>query len=118
MLDLIPFAGARWKMANLQPQFQPVRQALQGHFPQTATVTVAATTVRRDHQFPGPRKAFATHIFIPTPDAVGCEIGGVMINANADPALIVGHVVNTVGNGLAESFVLEIMDANFLGIAL
>jgi streptogramin lyase len=28
MLDLVPLAGARWKMANLQPQFQPVRQAL------------------------------------------------------------------------------------------
>src|SRR5438105_3237977 len=118
MLDLVPLAGARWKMTNLQPQFQPVRQVLQCHFPQTASVTVAATTVRRDHQFPGPRKALATHIFIPPPDALGCEIGSVMINADADPALIVGHVVDTIGNGLAQLLVLEIMDAHLLGSAL
>src|SRR6266403_2316087 len=117
MLDLVPLAGARWKMTNLQLQFQAVRQALQCHFPQTATVTIATATVRRDHQFPGPRKTLATHIFIPTPDAVGCEIGGVMINADADPALIIGHVVDTVGNGLAQLLVLEVMDANLLGSA-
>src|SRR5258708_6114802 len=105
-------------MTNLQLQFQSVRQALQGHLPQTATVTVAAATVRGDHQFPGPRKTLATHIFIPAPDAVGCEIGGVMIDADADPALIVGHVVDTVGNGLAQLLVLEIMDANLLGSTL
>src|SRR5438132_8448488 len=118
MLDLVPLAGAWWKMTDLQLQFQPVRQALQSHFPQTTTVTIAAATVRRDHQFPGPGKAFAAHIFIPAADAVGCEIGCVVVNADADPALIVGHVVDTVGNGLALLLVLEIMDAHLLGSAL
>src|SRR5438132_8976627 len=41
-----------------------------------------------------------------------------MINADADPALIVGHVVDTIGNGLAQLLVLEIMDAHLLGSAL
>src|SRR5260370_8298010 len=98
MLDLVPLARARWKMTTPQLQLQSVRQSLQSHFPQTATVAVAAAAVRRDHQFPSPRKALATHTLIPPANAVGREIGGVMIDADAYPAFIVGHVINTVGN--------------------
>src|SRR6516165_2063799 len=99
MLDLVPLARARWKMTHFQPYLQLVRQALQRHFPQAAAVTIAATAVGRDHQFPGARKTPAAHIFIPTPDAVGCEVGGVVINADTHPALVVGYIVDAVGNG-------------------
>src|SRR5689334_10909386 len=93
MLDFVPLARARWKMANLQLQVQVVRQFLQRHLPQTAPAAIAAATVRRDHQFVGTRKALSTHVLPPAPDAVGCEMSGIMIDADADPALVVGQVV-------------------------
>src|ERR1700730_7363823 len=113
-----PIARDGWKMTNLERQVQSICQALQSHFPQSATIAIAAAAVRRDHQFLGPRKALATHVFVPAADAVGREMGCIMINADADPALIVGHVINTVGNGFAQVLVLEIMDTNPLRIFL
>ena len=40
------------------------------------------------------------------------------MNPHADPTLIVGEVVNAVGNGFAQVRILEIVNADFLGFAL
>ena len=42
MLDLVPLAGARWKMTHTDCHSQFVRQALQGGFPQAAATAVTA----------------------------------------------------------------------------
>src|ERR1700677_845962 len=118
MLDLVPFAGTRWKMTNAQLQLQSVCQTLQSYFPQSASTTVAAATVRRDHQFTGAGKALAAHVFVPTMDTVGCKLSGVVIDADAHPALIVGHIVNSIRNGLTQILVFKVMNANFLGVIL
>src|ERR1700693_4252842 len=98
MLDLVPFAGARLKMANFQLQVQSVCQTLQGHFPQTATVTVAAAAVSGDHQFARTRTTLVAHVLVPTANAVGRKVSGVMIDPDADPAFVVGHIINPVRN--------------------
>lgn len=41
-----------------------------------------------------------------------------MIDTNTNPSLVVGHVVNTVRNRLAQVLVFEIVDPNLLGITL
>src|ERR1700691_5255153 len=118
MFDFVPLAGPRWKMAYLELEVQWIRQFLQRYFPQTAAVVVAATSIGRDHQFAGPRKTPLTHFLPPLPDAVGRKFGGGMIDADADPTLVMGHVINAMRNGLAQLLVLEIMDTSWLGIAL
>jgi hypothetical protein len=101
-------------MAHLQLEVQLIRQILQSHFPQTAAVVIAAAAIGCDHQFAGSRKAPLAHFVPPLADAVRREMGRVMIDANADPALVVGHVINTMRNGLAQILVLEIMDTSWL----
>src|SRR5690349_5103888 len=93
MFNFVPFTGPRWKMAHFQLEAQLIRQILQSHLPQAAAVIVAATSVGCDHQFAGARKALLAHFFPPTANAVGREISRVMIDADADPTLIVSHVV-------------------------
>src|ERR1700758_912889 len=105
MFDFVPLAGARWKMAHPQLEIQFIRQVLQSHFPQSATVIITAAAIGRNHQFTGSRKALLAHSLPPLPDAVGREMGRVMIDTDADPTLIVGHVVDTVRYSLAQLLV-------------
>ena len=48
MLNLVPLAGAGWKVADLDRNTQPIGQVLQRHLPQSAAATVAAAAVGRD----------------------------------------------------------------------
>ena len=51
MLDLVPFARSRRKVADAQTQSRSVRQLLQSNLPQPAAATVAPTAIGRDQQF-------------------------------------------------------------------
>ncbi len=46
MFDLIPFAGARWIVANFDDEAGLVGKLLQFQFPEAASGTVATSTVR------------------------------------------------------------------------
>ena len=41
-----------------------------------------------------------------------------MIDANTDPAAVGHHVINSIGDGLTQLLVEEIMDLHLLGLAL
>src|ERR1700722_16440104 len=98
MLDLVPFAGARRKMTHPQFQVDPVRQRLQCYLPQPRPTTIAAPAVGGDQQLAGAWKPLTAHALPPTPYRPRREVGRVVINAHADPTLIVGHIVDAVGN--------------------
>src|SRR5207245_7909185 len=108
----------RWEMAYPQFQLDLVGHLLQRHLPKPRPITVAATAVGGDQQFAGAPKALTAHALPPTPDRPRREVGRVVMNLHADPALVVGQVVNAVGNGFAQGRVLEIVNADFLGFAL
>lgn len=46
------------------------------------------------------------------------EIGGVVVDSYAHPAVVLLHVVNTVGNDLAKFLVREVVRVDLLGVAL
>ena len=62
--------------------------------------------------------ALAAHALPPAADAFDGEGGGVVIDADADPALVGGDVVDAVGNGPAVGRDHEVVHAHFLGLAL
>ena len=62
--------------------------------------------------------AFAAHAPPPAADAFDGEGGGVVIEADTDPALVGGDVVDAVGNGLAISHDHEVVHAHLFGLAL
>src|SRR5437588_9502267 len=103
MFDLVPFAGSWGKMANAQSQAQVIGKLLQGHFPQSRTVAVAAASVRGDQEFARPRKTFRPHVLPPTLNRSGGKLSRVTMNANADPALIVRQIINSIANGFPQS---------------
>src|SRR5437016_14429440 len=118
MLNLVPLAGTRWEMANMNPQTQVIRQILQGHFPQPTTTAVAAAAICCDQQLAGRSIARAAHFDPPSSDRFSRESCRIVINADAHPPLIFRDVVDTVWNGLAEILIHEVMNTNFLRAAL
>src|SRR5450759_2819555 len=93
MLDLVPFAGARRKVAHRDLETGFVGELLYLHFPQTESCSVTTTRVRRNQQLTGFGISFPTHPAPPTADALDREGCRIMINANAHPAFVAGLVV-------------------------
>ena len=66
MLNLVPLAGSRWKVTDLQLHSQFVRQSLQRFLPQSIATTVTASAIRGNHQFGRTWKPRGAH-FVPPP---------------------------------------------------
>src|ERR1039457_3316884 len=58
VLDLVPLAGARWKVADGKRQAAFIRETLQLQFPESQPPTVAAPAIGGDQQCPGARIKF------------------------------------------------------------
>jgi PKD repeat protein len=117
VLDLVPLAGAWRKMADYQPHAHVVRQALQTDLPEPAPRTVAAA-VSSDQQFAGVPETSATHTCPPATDAVGGELRRVVVNADADPSLVIADVVDAIGDHLAQCLIHKVMHPDRLRLAL
>src|SRR6266446_6659485 len=118
VFDFVPFAGARWEVANLQPQAQIVSQPLQGNLPQPVAAAVTAAAVGRDHQLCRPRKPPRPH-FLPPPPNAGCgELRRVMIDPHAHPALVARQIVNPVRNRFSQLLFGKVMHLHFHRLAL
>ena len=100
MLDLVPFACARRKMAD--HELQLVSQFLQRHFPESRARTVAAAAVGRDQHLLRLREWFLAHLPPPTPNAVDGTLRCVVVDSHADPTLVVQHAVHPIGNNAAK----------------
>ena len=81
--------GPRWKMTNDQFHPEVIGQLLQAELPEPRATAVAAATISRDQKVGGVRKPQHSHLRPPLTNAVGCETGGIMINPDVDPTLVV-----------------------------
>ena len=86
--------------------------------PQPHARAVRTAAIGGDRQRAGIRITLAAHSLQPLPDRSHGERGGIVRNANADPALVGGDIVNAIGHNLAKVFVLEIVDVHTLRSAL
>src|ERR1700722_5391778 len=118
MLDLVPFARAGRKMTylDLQPGF--VAEGLQSDFPQSIAAAVAATTVGRDQQAPGCGVPATAQTLPPGPNRFHGKFGRVAAYPNAHPCLVVGQIVDSVGNRLPFSRIRKVVDSDFAWLAL
>jgi hypothetical protein len=62
--------------------------------------------------------ALVSEVLPPAADRVDRELGRVVVDADVDVALVELEVVNAVGDRLPELLVLEVVDADELGLAL
>src|SRR5262249_6973657 len=115
VLNLVPFAGAWRKMTYVQFQPQRVRQVLQRYLPQTRATAVAAPSIRGDQQFLSSGKPVLAHFLPPAPNAIRGKLGRVVVDPDADPTLVVEHVVHPVRDRFAKVLDQEIVDPNLFG---
>ena len=95
-----------------------VGERLQLDLPEPCAIAVRAAAVGGDRQGRGVGEALAAEVLPPASDRVDRERGGVVVDPDLDPTLVVGEVVDPVGDRLAEFLVLEVVDADQLGLAL
>jgi hypothetical protein len=53
VLNLVPLARSRWKVADMHRQLDFISKLLQGDFPQPGATAIASATIRRNEQFLG-----------------------------------------------------------------
>ena len=118
MLDLVPFARARWEVAYPDGQPRFLRQPTQLELPKPHPRSIAAPAVSCNRQLARPRVARATHDEPPAPDGLHGKSRGVVIGSHADPALVGSDVVHTVWAGAAEFVVHEVVHSHLLWLSL
>lgn len=118
VLNLVPLAGTGWVVGDADGEADLVGEALQTGLPGPAAGRVAAAGVGGDEQLGGVLVALVAHREPPAANRLDREGGGVVVDADAHPAVVGGEVVDTVGDGFAEIRVDEVVDPNGDGLAL
>jgi hypothetical protein len=118
VLDLVPLRGDRREVADRDRKSRLVGELLQLDLPEPGAIAVRAAAVGGDLKGRGVGEALAAEVLPPASDRVDRERGGVVVDPDLDPTLVVGEVVDPVGDRLAELSVLEVVDADQLGLAL
>lgn len=103
VLDLVPLRGPRRQVRDVDLQPRLVGELLQRLLPQPVPAAVAAPAVARDVELAGIPVPVAAHLVPPAPDALHGEGGRVAADAHAHIPLVLPHVVDAVGGGLAEA---------------
>src|SRR5215813_12577214 len=102
VLDFVPLAGAGRQVADDDVEAELVGQLLQFAFPQPDPRAVAAAAVGGDEQ---PGRVGVTRPPEVEPllaDAVYCEGGRVMVDADTHPPGIRGQIIDAIGHRSAE----------------
>src|SRR5579871_3148658 len=118
VFDLIPFAGARRKMADLDLEPGFVTQLLQFDLPQATAAAVAATAVSGDQQAPCLAMTMPAQTFPPASNRGDSKLGRVAADADADPGLVVPQVIDAIRNGLALARIGKVVRIDFARLAL
>src|SRR3954452_2679126 len=106
MLDPVPFAGAGRQDRHGEAGY--IGETLQFAFPQADPGAVAATAVGSDDEAAGFGIARAAEPLPPAADALDGEGGGISVDADIDPALVGGDVVDAIGGSCAHLRNLEV----------
>ena len=118
VLDFVPLAGARGQVADRDVEAEFVGQGLQFAFPPPHARAVAAATITGDHQARRLRIARPTDSKPRLADAVDRERGGVVVDTDADPAVVGGKIIDPVRHRTAEFFDQEVMDPDLFRVSL
>lgn len=117
VLNLVPFAGSGWKVADFNNHLQLIGQTLKFGQPQPCSRTVAAAAVRRDQQSPRCGVPLAAELTPPAADRGNRKFRRVVADSDRDTGFVVFEIIHTVWYGLAQRLVREIMCLHFDRVA-
>src|SRR5207344_1556951 len=102
VFDLVPLGGARREVADRDLKPRLGRQGGQFAFPDAVAVAVGATRVGGDQQPGGLGVVKAAACLPPAADGGDREHGGVVVDADVDPAGVARQVVDPIRDGLLD----------------
>ena len=114
MLNLIPFARPRRKMARRNSETSFRCERLQFYFPQANPVSVASPTISANHQLLGIRIILLPHTQPQTPYIRYRKTRSIMISPNIYPPYIFTNIINSIGNNFRRIFACKVMYLHFL----
>ena len=92
-----------------------VGQTLQRHLPQPRPLAVASAASAVIKSRAGSRVDLAApSLPPPAPDARTGELGGVVVDANADPALVAAQIIDSLGDGPTQPLVRKVLGTDLL----
>src|SRR5208282_3655954 len=109
VLDLVPLRGSWRVVTDRHLEARLLRELGELELPQPDAMSVGSPGIGGDEQLCGLWEAGPAHGVPPAPDRFDGEAGGVGRVADRHPSLVVGEVVDPVGDGPAELFVDEVM---------
>jgi hypothetical protein len=98
MLNLIPFAGARWKMTEMEGQSGLIGKFLQFELPESVAVAIAAPTVSGNHQMLTARILNLSSLLPPALNGFNRKLNGIVFNPHIHPTLVLSEVIDAIGN--------------------
>src|SRR5438034_3751842 len=118
MFDLIPLAGPRRKVPDVERQTDLVGELLEFDLPQPIATGIAPPTIGRDEDGVGLRIRHLAHMPPPAPDGFDRKLGSVVIDPHTDPAAIVRWIVHPIGTNLAQLLVRKIVGTSAFRLPL
>src|SRR5882672_4913051 len=118
VLDLVPLAGAGGKVADVDRHVELVGDALQLVLPDVRPIAVAAAGVGRDEYLTRLGVALRANLIPPCLDRGHREHWRVVVDADADEAVVGGEVVDAVRDCLADRIGRKVVDVHQVGLAL
>src|SRR5580765_4742450 len=118
MLDFVPLARAGWQVGDGDGQAGLLSETLDLALPQAHPVAIAAAATRGNDKDPGLGIACFAQAIPPAPNTLDREGRCVGVDADIDPALVGGDVVDAIGRDLAKFRDLKVMHPNWLGLPL
>src|SRR5688500_6392577 len=111
---LVP--GGKWQISKRRSRSSA--SCCKATFHNRLRLPIAAPAIGGNHQFSRARKSPRAHLVPPTPNAGGGELRRVMIDSDADPALVAGQIVNPVRNRLTPFLFRKVMHLHFHRLSL
>ena len=118
VLDLVPLARAGREVADPDCDAELVGEALQLVLPDARAIAVAAARVGGDEDLARLGVALRPDLLPPRLDRGDREHRRVVVDADADEAVVGGDVVDAVRDRLADRVAGEVVDVDELGLAL
>ena len=114
MLDLVPLARPRRQVTDMDAEPRLIGELLQLHFPGAGAIAIAPARVRGDKEVSGLRIRAAAQALPPVTNRRDGEGGRIVVLAHADPCLVAGHVIDSVGNRFPARVRRKIVDTHLL----
>jgi hypothetical protein len=117
MLDFVPFACSRRKVAYGNPQTRLGSKILQFNFPQADAISVASTAIGTNQQVRGAGVYLPAHSKPPASNTCNREARRIMVRTDVDPPHILADIIHPIRNHLGRFGRSKIMDLHSFGLS-